>query len=163
MKEIKTPNRPLVFYYGMVMLVLMLFNFLAMPWLAQRQIREMDYGTFMQMTENQEIGRVQVQENQILFTDKEDAQVYKTGLMNDPDLIYRLKDSGAVFASEIVEQMFPFLSFLLSWVLPIVIFIGLGQWMSRKMMEKAGGSNSMMFGMGKSNARAVRIFLFIPA
>ena len=153
MKEIKTPKRPLIFYYGIVMLVLMLFNFLAIPWLAQRQIREVDYGAFMQMTENQEIGRVQVQENQILFTDKEDAQVYKTGLMNDPDLIYRLKDSGAVFSGEIIEQMSPFLSFLLSWVLPIVIFIGLGQWMSRKMMEKAGGSNSMMFGMGKSNAK----------
>ena len=103
MNEVKTPKKPLIYYYGIVMLVLMLFNFLAMPWLAQRQIREVDYGTFMQMTENQEIGRVEVQENQILFTNKEDTQVYKTGLMNDPDLIYRLKDSGAVFAGEIVE------------------------------------------------------------
>ena len=153
MNEVKTPKKPLIYYYGIVMLVLMLFNFLAMPWLAQRQIREVDYGTFMQMTENQEIGRVEVQENQILFTNKEDTQVYKTGLMNDPDLIYRLKDSGAVFAGEIVEQMSPFLSFLLSWVLPIAIFAGLGQLMSRKMMEKAGGPNSMMFGMGRSNAK----------
>ena len=153
MNEVKNPKRPLIYYYGVVMLVLMLFNFLAMPWLAQRQIREVDYGTFMQMTENQEIGRVEVQENQILFTDKEDTQIYKTGLMNDPDLIYRLKDSGAVFAGEIVEQMSPFLSFLLSWVLPIAVFAGLGQLMSRKMMEKAGGPNSMMFGMGKSNAK----------
>lgn len=153
MNEVKSPRKPLIYYYGVVMLVLMLFNFLAMPWLAQRQIREVDYGTFMQMTENQEIGRVEVQENQILFTDKEDTQIYKTGLMNDPDLIYRLKDSGAVFAGEIVEQMSPFLSFLLSWVLPIAIFAGLGQLMSRKMMEKAGGPNSMMFGMGKSNAK----------
>lgn len=153
MNEVKSPRKPLIYYYGVVILVLMLFNFLAMPWLAQRQIREVDYGTFMQMTENQEIGRVEVQENQILFTDKEDTQIYKTGLMNDPDLIYRLKDSGAVFAGEIVEQMSPFLSFLLSWVLPIAIFAGLGQLMSRKMMEKAGGPNSMMFGMGKSNAK----------
>ena len=153
MNEVKSPRKPLIYYYGVVILVLMLFNFLAMPWLAQRQIREVDYGTFMQMTENQEIGRVEVHENQILFTDKEDTQIYKTGLMNDPDLIYRLKDSGAVFAGEIVEQMSPFLSFLLSWVLPIAIFAGLGQLMSRKMMEKAGGPNSMMFGMGKSNAK----------
>ena len=153
MNEVKNPRKPLIYYYGVVMLVLMLFNFLAMPWLAQRQIREVDYGTFMQMTENQEIGRVEVQENQILFTDKEDTQVYKTGLMNDPDLIYRLKDSGAVFSGEIIEQMSPFLSFLLSWVLPIAVFAGLGQLMSRKMMEKAGGPNSMMFGMGKSNAK----------
>ena len=153
MNEVKSPRKPLIYYYGVVILVLMLFNFLAMPWLAQRQIREVDYGTFMQMTENQEIGRVEVQENQILFTDKEDTQIYKTGLMNDPDLIYRLKDSGAVFAGEIVEQMSPFLSFVLSWVLPIAIFAGLGQLMSRKMMEKAGGPNSMMFGMGKSNAK----------
>ena len=120
MNEVKSPRKPLIYYYGVVILVLMLFNFLAMPWLAQRQIREVDYGTFMQMTENQEIGRVEVQENQILFTDKEDTQIYKTGLMNDPDLIYRLKDSGAVFAGEIVEQMSPFLSFLLSWVLPFL-------------------------------------------
>ena len=153
MNEVKTPKKPLIFYYGIVMLVLMLFNFLAMPWLAQRQVREVDYGTFMQMTEDQKIGRVEVQENQIVFTDKEETQIYKTGLMNDPDLIYRLKDSGAVFSGEIIEQMSPFLSFLLSWVLPIAIFIGLGQLMSRKMMEKAGGPNSMMFGMGKSNAK----------
>mgnify|MGYP002510625564 FL=1 len=153
MNEVKNPKKPLIYYYSIAMLVLMLFNFMAMPWLAQRQIREVDYGTFMQMTEDQEIGRVEVQENQILFTDKEDTQIYKTGLMNDPDLIYRLKDSGAVFSREIIGQMSPFLSFLLSWVLPIVIFIGLGQLMSRKMMERAGGTNSMMFGMGKSNAK----------
>ncbi len=153
MNEMKTPKKPLIYYYGIVLLVLILFNFLAMPWLAQRRIREVDYGTFMEMTEKGEIGRVEVQENQILFTDKDDTQIYKTGLMNDPDLIYRLKDSGAAFSGEIIEQMSPFLSFLLSWVLPIAIFIGLGQLMSRKMMERAGGPNSMMFGMGKSNAK----------
>ena len=153
MNEVKTPKKPLLYYYVIVMLVLMLFNFLAMPWLAQRQIRQVDYGTFMEMTENKEIGRVEIQSNQILFTDKEDTKVFKTGLMNDPDLIYRLKDSGAVFASEIIEQMSPFLSFLLSWVLPIAIFSWVGQRMSKKIMEKAGGPNSMMFGMGKSNAK----------
>lgn len=153
MNEVKTPKKPLIYYYSIVMLALVLFNFLAMPWLAQRQIRETDYSTFMEMTENKEIGRVEIQDNQILFTDKEDTIIYKTGLMNDPDLVYRLKDSGAVFTSEIVEQMSPFLSFLLSWILPIALFALVGQWMSKKMMEKAGGSNSMMFGMGKSNAK----------
>ena len=153
MNEVKSPKKPLLYYYGIVLLVLMLFNFLAMPWLAQRQVREVDYGTFMTMTEERQIGQVEVQENQILFTDKDSGQIYKTGIMDDPDLIYRLKDSGAVFASEIVEQMSPFLSFLLSWLLPILIFVGLGQLMSRRLMNKAGGPNSMMFGMGRSNAK----------
>ncbi len=153
MNEVKSPKKPLLYYYGIVLLVLMLFNFLAMPWLAQRQVREVDYGTFMTMTEEKQIGQVEVQESQILFTDKDSGQIYKTGVMNDPDLIYRLKDSGAVFASEIVEQMSPFLSFLLSWLLPILIFVGLGQLMSRRMMNKAGGPNSMMFGAGRSNAK----------
>ena len=125
MNEVKTPKKPLIYYYGIALLILMLFNFLAMPWLAKRQIKEVDYGTFMTMTENQEIGQVEIQENQILFTNKDESQVYKTGLMNDPDLVTRLHSSGAVFASEIVEQMSPFLSILLSWVLPIVIFIGI--------------------------------------
>ena len=120
---------------------------------SQRQVKEVDYGTFMTMTENQEIGRVEVQNNQILFTNKDDTQVYKTGLMDDPDLIYRLKDSGAEFSSEIVEQMSPFLSFLLTWLLPIVFFVALGQFMLKRMTNKAGGPNSMMFGLGGSNAK----------
>ena len=153
MNEVKSPKKSLLYYYGIVLLVLMLFNFLAMPWLAQRQVREVDYGAFMTMTEEKQIGQVEVQESQILFTDKDSGQIYKTGVMNDPDLIYRLKDSGAVFASEIVEQMSPFLSFLLSWLLPILIFVGLGQLMSRRMMNKAGGPNSMMFGAGRSSAK----------
>ena len=153
MNEVKNPKKPLIYYYGVALLALLLFNFMALPWLAQRQVREVDYGTFMEMTEQREIGRVEVQENQILFTDNEETQVYKTGLMNDPDLIYRLKDSGAVFSGEIVEQMSPFLGFLLSWVLPIAIFIGLGQLMSKKLTERMGGPNSMMFGMGRSNAK----------
>ncbi len=153
MNEIKPSRRPLIYYYGLMACILMVFNFLAMPWLAKRQIIQVDYGTFMEMTEKREIGRVEVQSNQILFTDKEDTKIYKTGLMNDPDLIYRLKESGAVFSSEIVEQASPLLGFLLSWILPILIFVGLGQIMSRKLMNKAAGSNSMMFGMGKSNAK----------
>ncbi len=151
MNEVKTPKKPLIYYYDIVMLALMLFNFLAIPWFAQRQILEVDYGTFMDMAERREIGRVEVQDNQILFANREGTQIYKTGLMVDPDLIYRLKNSGAIFSSEIIEQMSPFASFLLSWVLPIAIFVCLGQFASRKMMEKAGGPNSMMF--GKSNVK----------
>ncbi len=151
MNEVKTPKKPLIYYYGIVMLALMLFNFLAIPWFAQRQILEVDYGTFMDMAERREIGRGEVQDNQILFANREGTQIYKTGFMVDPDLIYRLKNSGAIFSSEIIEQMSPFASFLLSWVLPIAIFVCLGQFASRKMMEKAGGPNSMMF--GKSNVK----------
>ena len=153
MNEVKSPKKPLVYYYAIVILVILALNFLAVPWLSQRQVKEVDYGTFMTMTEDQEIGRVEVQNNQILFTNKDDTQVYKTGLMDDPDLIYRLKDSGAEFSSEIVEQMSPFLSFLLTWLLPIVFFVALGQFMLKRMTNKAGGPNSMMFGLGGSNAK----------
>ena len=114
MNEVKSPKKPMLYYYAMALLVLLLINFLAVPWLSQRQVKEVDYGTFMTMTENKEIGRVEVQDNQILFTNKDDTQIYKTGPMDDPDLIYRLKDSGAEFSSEIVEEMSPFLSFLLT-------------------------------------------------
>ena len=137
----------------MELLAVLLFNLLAVPAMANAAVKEVDYGTFMTMTENQEIGRVEVQNNQILFTNKDDTQVYKTGLMDDPDLIYRLKDSGAEFSSEIVEQMSPFLSFLLTWLLPIVFFVALGQFMLKRMTNKAGGPNSMMFGLGGSNAK----------
>lgn len=153
MHEVKTPKRPLIYYYGIVLLILLLFNFLAMPWLAQRQIEEVDYGTFMSMTEQKQIGKVEIQSNQILFTNTDETKVYKTGLMNDPDLVSRLYDSGAEFSSDITEQMSPFLSLLLTWVLPIVIFIIIGQVLTKKMMNKAGGPNSMMFGMGNSNAK----------
>ncbi len=153
MNEVKPPKKPLIYYYGIVMLALMLINFLAVPWMAERQIQEVDYGTFMEMTEKKEIGRVEVQKDQILFTDKEEKQIFNTGIMNDPDLIYRLKDSGAVFAGEIVEQMSPFTSFLLSWVIPIAIFAFLGQMLTKRMMNRAGGANSMMFGMGKSDVK----------
>jgi cell division protease FtsH len=153
MNEVKSPKKPMLYYYAMALLVLLLINFLAVPWLSQRQVKEVDYGTFMTMTENKEIGRVEVQDNQILFTNKDDTQIYKTGPMDDPDLIYRLKDSGAEFSSEIVEQMSPFLSFLLTWLLPIVVFVALGQFMLKRMTNKAGGPNSMMFGLGGSNAK----------
>ena len=154
MKEVKTPKKPLAIYYAIVLLVLMLLNFVLVPWMNERQIKEVDYGTFMSMTEEKNIGRVDMESNQILFTDKEETQVYKTGLMNDPDLTQRLYDAGAQFSSEIVEQASPLMSFLLSFVLPIVLFVWLGNVMNRKLMEKAGGANSMMFGgVGKSNAK----------
>ena len=155
MNEVKRPRKPLIYYYTIVLLVLLLFNFLAMPWLTQRQVQQVDYGTFLEMAENKELGQVEVQqqENQILFTNKENTAIYKTGMMPDPDLTQRLADSGAQFSGEIIEQMSPLLSFLLTWVLPIVIFIGIGQYMSKKLMQRAGGANSMAFGMGKSNAK----------
>ena len=153
MKEVQKPKKPLIYYYGIVLLVLVLFNLLALPWFAQRQVHQVDYGTFLEMAENQELGQVEVQQqdNQILFTNKDNTIVYKTGMMPDPDLTQRLADSGAVFSGEIIQQTNPILSFLLSWVLPIVFFIAIGQFMSRKMMERAGGPNALSF--GKSNAK----------
>ena len=155
MNEIKTPKKPLIYYYSIALLVLLFFNFLAMPWMAQRQIKEVDYGTFMTMTNNKEIGQVEVQEaeNQILFTNKDNTVIYKTGMMPDPDITQRLYDSGARFTGEIIEQASPIVSALLSWVLPIIIFVALGQYLTKRMMKNAGGPNSMMFGMGKSNAK----------
>lgn len=155
MNEVKQPKKPLIYYYVIVLLVLMLFNFLAMPWILQRQVREVDYGTFISMTEEKQVGQVEIQAecNQIIFTDKDNTAVYKAGMVDDPDLTARLYNSGAKFSGQIIEQMSPILSFLLTWVLPIVIFIGIGQWMSKKMMDRAGGPNSMAFGMGKSNAK----------
>ena len=134
----------------------LLFNFLLMPWAAERQVREVSYDTFMQMTEEKDIGRVDInqEDNEIVFTNKEEDQIYKTGMVSDPDLTQRLYDSGAVFSGQIIEQASPILTFLLSWILPILIFVGIGQYMSRKLMNKAGGGpNSMIFGMGKSNAK----------
>lgn len=153
MNEVKNPKKPLVFYYIIVLLVLFLFNALAMPFIENMQVKEVDYGTFMTMTENEEIGKVEIQDNQIIFTSKEDGKIYKTGAMNDPDLVTRLHDSGAEFEQEIVEEMSPVLSVFLSWVLPMLIFIGIGQMMSKKLMNKAGGPNSLMFNTGKNNAK----------
>ena len=153
MNEVKKPKKPLIYYYLIIMLALILFNSLVVPYFSQTKITDVDYGTFMTMTEKHNIGKVEIQENQILFTDKKETQVYRTGIVNDPDLIARLHESGAQFYGEIVEEMSPLLSILLYWVLPLMIFIGIGQMLSRKLMEKAGGSNSMMFNMGKSNAK----------
>ena len=153
MNEVKKPKKPLIFYYVLVLLILLLFNFLAMPWLMQRQVQQVDYGTFLEMAENKELGQVEVQQqtNQILFTNKDNTVIYKTGMMPDPDLTQRLTDSGAVFSGEIIEQADPLLSFLLTWVLPLVIFVAIGQWMYKRMIKNAGGPNAMMF--GKSNAK----------
>ena len=153
MQEVKKPKKPLIFYYVVVLLVLMLINFLAVPWMAQRQIVEVDYGTFMDMAEEKNLGVVEVQEqeNQILFTDKDHTKVYKTGMIPDPDLKQMLRDSGASFEGEIIQQADPLLTFLLSWVLPIVIFVALGEFLTRRMMKNAGGPNALSF--GKSNAK----------
>ena len=153
MQEIKKPKKPIYYYYGIVMLALLLFNFLLMPWAAQRSVKEVGYNKFMDMTEDHKIGRVEIEENQILFTDKDEKHVYKTGVMEDPNLVERLHDADVEFTSEIIEQMSPLTSFILTWILPIVIFVVLGQYMSKRLMKNAGGKNSMMFGMGKSNAK----------
>ena len=155
MKEVKPSKKPLAIYYAIVLLVLLVINLVVMPWLAERQVQEVDYGTFMSMTEQENIGKVDIQSNQIIFTDKDNKQIYKTGLMNDPGLTERLYDAGAQFSSEIVEQGSPVLSFLLWFVLPILLFSFIGNQMNKKLMEKAGGGpGSMMFGgVGKSNAK----------
>ena len=153
MKEVRPPKRPLIFYYCVAVLILLLFNFLAMPWLAQRQIQEVDYNTFVEMLEGGQVGLVQLQEqeNRVLFTNTEETAVYKTALVGDPDLTQRVLDAGASLTGEEIQQTDPILSFLLSWVLPIVIFIALGQYLSRRMMKNMGGPNAMAF--GKSNAK----------
>ena len=155
MKEVKTPRKPLAIYYALVLLMLLLLNFVLLPWMEERQIKEVDYGTFMTMTEEKNIGRVDIESNQIIFTDKDETQVYRTGLMNDTGLTERLYDAGATFSSEIVEQSSPVLNFLIWFVLPIILFSAIGNQMNKKLMEKAGGGpGSMMFGgMGKSNAK----------
>ena len=153
MNEVKQPKKPLAYYYGIVLLLLLVFNWLVMPLITDAKIKEVDYGTFMSMTEQKNIGRVEIEDNQILFTDKGETQVYKTGVMQDPDLVQRLYDAGATFSSEIVEETSPLLTFLLSFIVPLVLFIALGQFMSRKLMDKMGGPNAMSFNMGKSNAK----------
>ena len=155
MKEVKPSKKPLAIYYAIVLCVLLVLDLVLVPWFSQRRIKEVDYGTFMTMTEEQNIGRVDIESNQIIFTDKDETQVYKTGLMNDPNLTERLYAAGATFSSEIVEQGSPVFSFLLWFVLPILLFSFIGNQMNKKLMEKAGGGpSSMMFGgAGKSNAK----------
>ncbi|MBP3479083.1 MAG: ATP-dependent zinc metalloprotease FtsH [Oscillospiraceae bacterium] len=156
MNEVKRPQKPLIFYYAIVMTIIILFNALAMPWLAEMQIKEVDYGTFMAMIEEKNIGLVEISqtENQITFTDKEEKQVYKTAMVEDPTRTDRLYAAGAKFSGEVIKQTSPILSFLLTWILPMVLFFGIGQFMSKKMMDKAGGGpGAMSFNMGKSNAK----------
>ena len=155
MKEVKPSKKPLAIYYAIVLLVLLVLNLVFVPWLTERQVQEVDYGTFMSMTQQQNIGKVDIQSNQIVFTDKEEKQIYKTGLMDDPGLTERLYDAGAAFSSEIVEQGSPVLSFLIWFALPILLFSFIGNQMNKKLMEKAGGGpGAMMFGgAGKSNAK----------
>lgn len=152
MHEVKKPKKNLAYYYLIVLIVIMLFNAFVYPYIIEQQVKEVDYGTFMSMTEKGKIGQVEIQSNQIIFTNKDNTKIYKTGLMDDPDRTQRLYDSGAKFSSEIVQQMSPLVSVLLTWILPIFLFVALGQYMSKKMMGKNGG-NSMIFGMGKSNAK----------
>ena len=154
MNEVKSPKKPLLYYYFVAMLLVMLFNFIAMPWMAEHQIKEVDYNTFVTMTEQGEVGRVEIQEqsNRILFTSSDEKTVYKTAMVPDDGLVQRLLDAGVSTTGEEIEQTSTLVS-ILAWVLPIIIFVALGQYMSRKMMEKMGGGNSMMFNMGKSNAK----------
>lgn len=153
MKEVKTPKKPLIFYYCIVLLVIFLFNMIMMPLLSQTAVTEVDYGTFMGMIEKKNIGRVQVDSSRIIFTDKENQMIYKTGAMDDPTLTQRLYDSGAKFEKNIEKTMSPFLSIFLTVILPMLIFAGIGQYMSKKLIEQAGGPNAMAFGMGKSRAK----------
>ena len=153
MNEVKKPRKPLMFYYGVAMVIILLFNLFAMPMLESAMVTEVDYGTFMTMTQEKNIGKVEIQYNQIIFTDKADETIYKTGVMNDPNLTERLYNAGAVFASPIAKEASPIMSFLMSWILPMVIFILLGQVLSRWMMKKMGGPNSMMFDAAKSDAK----------
>ena len=154
MNEVKSPKKPLLYYYFVVMLLVMLFNFIAMPWISEHQIKDVDYNTFVTMTEQGEVGRVEIQEqsNRILFTSSDEKTVYKTAMVPDDGLVQRLLDAGVSTTGEEIEQTSTLVS-ILAWVLPIIIFVALGQFMSRKMMEKMGGGNSMMFNMGKSNAK----------
>ena len=153
MKEVKSPKKPLIFYYGIALLIVLLFNAIVSPLLTKARVTEVDYGTFMKMIEEGNIGQVSIDNSEIVFTDKENKQIYKTGAMDDPTLTERLYKSGAVFAKNIEKTMSPILSFLITFVLPILIFIGLGQYMTKKLMSQAGGPNAMSFGMGKSNAK----------
>ena len=155
MNEVKKPKKPLIYYYGIVLLIVILFNSIVMPMFLERQVKEVDYGTFMTMIDEENIGLVKISEseNQITFTDKEQKQVYKTGMVDDPTRTERLHRVGAQFSGEIIEQPNMLLSFLLTWVMPLLVFYGIGHFMTKKMMNKAGGAGSMMFNMGNSNAK----------
>ncbi len=153
MKEVKTPKKPLIYYYGIVLLIILAFNMIISPMIANAKVKEVDYGTFMKMIEEKNIGKVEVDDSEIYFTDKNNEQIYKTGIMDDPTLTERLYTSGATFARNIQKEMSPLLSFFLTFIMPILIFAILGQYLAKKMMSQAGGPNAMAFGMGKSNAK----------
>ncbi len=153
MKEVKSPKKPLLYYYGIVLLVLFLFNMFVTPMIMENRVKEVDYGTFMNMTEDKNIGEVEISDSQIVFTDKAETQIYKTGTMDDPNLTERLYEAGATFSKNIEKKTSPLLSGLLTVFLPIIVFIIIGQIMGRKLVEHAGGKNAMSFGMGKSNAK----------
>ncbi len=153
MNEVKKPKKPLIFYYGIALLLIFIFNLLIMPRIYEAQVQEVDYSTFIQLTEEEKIEMVEIQDNQIVFTKKGENGVFKTGLVEDPGLTERLYRSGATFSAEIIEEASPITSFIFSWILPIAIFFGLGQLLTRKLMNREGGPNSMMFNMGKSNAK----------
>ncbi|MGN0941170.1 MAG: ATP-dependent zinc metalloprotease FtsH [Selenomonadaceae bacterium] len=158
MKEVESPKRPLIFYYLLAILAILLFNYLAKPYMEEQAVETVDYGTFMDMTENKEIGKVDIEENQIVFTNRDESQVYKTGLMADIGLVDRLHKSGAQFSTDIKHKDSPLMNFILTWILPIIVFYAIGQYMSRKLMDRAGGGNSMMFGFGKSQAK-----IYVPS
>ena len=153
MKEVKTPKRPMIYYYVVILLMILLFNFIVSPMIGEQQVKEVNYSTFMRATANEKIDEVQVEDNQIIFTEKGRDVIYKTGKMDDPELTQRLYDSGAKFTQEIQNTTSPFLSMLISILLPLIIFIALGQYMSRKIMQQSGGKNALSFGLGKSNAK----------
>ena len=155
MNEVKKPKKPLISYYCIVLLILILFNSLAMPWLMEHQIKDVDYGTFIQMTEDGNVGRVNIKEqsNTIVFTDKEEKTIYQTAMVDDPDLTDRLYQAGVSFYGEEIKQTSPILSFLMTWILPLLIFGVIGELLARQLMKKAGGKNAMSFGMGKSSAK----------
>ena len=157
MQEVQPPKKPMAFYYILVLAVMLLFNEMARPYFDQAQIEQVDYGTFMDMTENQQISQVEIKDNQILFTGKEDNKKYKTGLVNDPELVDRLHASGAQFNQDIKEETSPIVSFFLAWILPLIIFFAIGQYFSRKLMERGGG-NGMLFGMGSNQAK-----IYVPS
>ena len=153
MNEVKTPKKPLIYYYGIVLLIILAFNMIISPMIANAKVKEVDYGTFMKMIEEKNIGKVEVDDSEIYFTDKNNEQIYKTGIMDDPTLTERLYTSGATFARNIQKEMSPLLSFFLTFIMPILIFAILGQYLAKKMMSQAGGPNAMAFGIGKSNAK----------
>ena len=149
MKEVKQPKKPIIYYYGIVLLIILIFNMVVAPLITNTRVKEVDYGTFMKMIEEKSIGSVEVNDSEIIFTDKDEKQIYKTGEMNDPNLTDRLYESGAKFTRNIEKGMSPLLSFFLSFILPILIFAALGQYVGKKMMSQAGGPNAMSFGLGK--------------